>query len=76
MTDIELPLACCRELLLGLGTCRTLVVDSEKRPRRGRFLLDSPPHGCSMGQEAGKKGDGAVDLQPTIPESDRLLDTC
>jgi hypothetical protein len=26
-----------------------------------------------MGQETGKKGAGAVDLQPTIPKSDRLL---
>jgi hypothetical protein len=26
-----------------------------------------------MGQEIGKKGAGAVDLQPTIPKSDRLL---
>jgi uroporphyrinogen-III synthase len=26
-----------------------------------------------MGQEAGEKGAGAVDLQPTIPKSDRLL---
>ncbi|MDP1558381.1 MAG: hypothetical protein Q8K59_11885, partial [Nitrosomonas sp.] len=47
------------------GACRTLVVDSENRPRRGRFLPISPPHGCSMGQEIGKKGADAVDLQPT-----------
>jgi hypothetical protein len=26
-----------------------------------------------MGQESGKKGAGAVDLQPTIPKPDRLL---
>jgi hypothetical protein len=26
-----------------------------------------------MGQEAGEKGSAAVDLQPTIPKSDRLL---
>jgi hypothetical protein len=26
-----------------------------------------------MGQEADKKGAGAVDLQPTIPKSGRLL---
>ncbi len=26
-----------------------------------------------MRQETGKKGAGAVDLQPTIPKSDRLL---
>ncbi len=36
-------------------------------------MPDSPPHGCSMGQETGEKGTGAVDLQPTIPKSDRLL---
>jgi hydrogenase-1 operon protein HyaF len=60
---------------LRLGACRTLVVDSENRPQRGRFLPDSPPHGCSMGQEAGEKGSAAVDSQPTIPKSDRLLAT-
>jgi hypothetical protein len=56
-----------------LAACRTLVVESENRPRRGRFLPDSPPHGYFMRQETGKKGAGAVDLQPTIPKSDRLL---
>jgi hypothetical protein len=62
-----------KQAFSALGACRTLVVDSENRPRRGRFLPDSPQHGCSMVQEAGKKGSGAVDLQPTIPKSDRLL---
>jgi wyosine [tRNA(Phe)-imidazoG37] synthetase (radical SAM superfamily) len=57
-----------------LAACRTLVVDSEKRPRRAHFLPDSRPHGCSMGQEAGEKGAVAVVSQPTIPKSDRLLD--
>ena len=52
-----------------------MVVDSENRPQRGHFLPDSPPHGCSLGQEAVEKGAAAVDLQPTIPKSDRLLDT-
>jgi len=56
-----------------LGVWRTLVVDSENRPQRGHFLPDSPPHGHSMGQEAGEKGAAAVDLQPTIPKSGRLL---
>jgi len=56
-----------------LAACRILVVDSENRPRRARFLLDSPPHSHSMGQEAGEKGAVAVGLQPTIPKSDRLL---
>ena len=57
-----------------LAACRTLVVDSENRPRRDRFLPDSRPHGCSMGQEDGKKGAGVVDFQPTIPQPERLLD--
>ena len=55
------------------GACRTFVVDSEHRPHPDRVLPDSPPHGCSMGQEAGEKGSAAVDLQPTIPKPDRLL---
>jgi len=50
-----------------------LVVDNENRPQRDHFLPDFPPHGCSMGQEAGEKGSAAVDLQPTIPMSDSLL---
>ncbi|MBU1664202.1 MAG: hypothetical protein KKG92_02240, partial [Gammaproteobacteria bacterium] len=35
----------------------------------------SPPHSPAMGQEAGEKWTVAVDLQPTIPKSDRLLGT-
>ena len=54
------------------AACRALVVDSEKRPRRARFLPDSPPHGHSMGQEAGEKWAAAVGLQPTIPKPGRL----
>jgi len=56
-----------------LAACRTLVVDSENRPRRGQFLLDLPPHSPAMRQKAGEKWTAAVDLQPTIPKSDRLL---
>ncbi|MDP2834005.1 MAG: ATP-binding protein [Pseudomonadota bacterium] len=56
-----------------LAACRTLVVDSENRPRRGQFLADSPPHSPAMGQEAGEKWTAAVDLQPAIPKSGRLL---
>ncbi|MDP2432791.1 MAG: hypothetical protein Q8O33_12265 [Pseudomonadota bacterium] len=58
---------------LTLAACRTLVVESEKRPRGGQFLPDSPPHSRTKGQEAGEKWAVAVDLQPTIPKSDRLL---
>ncbi|MDP2433092.1 MAG: Hpt domain-containing protein [Pseudomonadota bacterium] len=54
------------------AACRTLVVDSEKRPQRGQFLPDLPPHSPAMGQKAGEKWTAAVDLQPTIPKSDRL----
>ncbi len=59
--------------LAELAACRTLVVDSEKRPQRGQFLPDLPPHSPAMGQEAGEKWSAAVVLQPTIPKSDRLL---
>ena len=67
-----------------LAACRTLVVDSENepamfrrsqnRPQRGQFLPDSQPHSRTMGQKAGEKWTAAVNLQPTIPKSDRLLD--
>jgi hypothetical protein len=57
-----------------LAACRTLVVDSENRPRQPHFLPDLPPHSHSMGQKAGENGAAAVGLQPTIPKSDRLLD--
>ncbi|RCX08233.1 cation-translocating P-type ATPase [Extensimonas vulgaris] len=56
-----------------LAACRTLGVDSEKAPRRGQFLPDSPPHSGTMGQEDGKKWAAAAHSQPTIPKSDRLL---
>jgi len=58
----------------GLGACRTLGVESENVPQRGQFLPDSPPHGATMGQEAGKKWAAAAHSQPTIPKSDRLLE--
>ncbi|MFZ5487485.1 MAG: hypothetical protein ACOY5G_10875 [Pseudomonadota bacterium] len=56
-----------------LGACRTLGVDSENAPRRGKFLPDSPPHSGTMGQEDSKKWAAAAHSQPTIPKSDRLL---
>jgi len=61
-------------LLLALGACRALGVDSENAPQRAQFLPDSPPHSGAMGQEAGKKWAAAAHSQPTIPKSDRLLD--
>jgi len=57
-----------------LAACRTLGVESENRPQRGRFLPDLQAHSPAMGQKDGEKWTAAVDLQPTIPKSDRLLD--
>ena len=36
--------------------------------------LAAPAHSAAMGQKDGEKWTAAVDLQPTIPKSDRLLD--
>jgi hypothetical protein len=33
------------------------------------------PHSPATGQEHGKKWTAAVDLQPTLPRSDRLLES-
>ena len=57
----------------GLGACRTWGVESENRPQRGQFLPDLQAHSPAMGQKDGEKWTAAVDLQPTIPKSDRLL---
>ena len=46
---------------------------SENRPQRGQFLPDFQTHSPAMGQKDGEKWTAAVDLQPTIPKSDRLL---
>jgi len=56
-----------------LAACRTWGVESENRPQRAQFAPDSPPHSPAMGPEDGEKWAAAVDLQPTIPKSDRLL---
>ena len=56
-----------------LAACRTWGVESENRPRRGQFLPDSQAHSPAMGQEGGEKWTAAVDLQPALPKSDRLL---
>ena len=36
-------------------------------------MPDSQPHSPAMGQEDGEKWTAAVNLQPTLPKSDRLL---
>jgi MurNAc alpha-1-phosphate uridylyltransferase len=56
-----------------LGACRAWGVESENRPQRGQFLPDLQPHSPAMGPKDGKKWTAAVDSQPTIPKSDRLL---
>ena len=60
-------------LLAPLGACRTWGVESENRPQRGQFSPDLQAHSPAMGQKDGEKWTAAVDLQPTIPKSDRLL---
>ena len=46
---------------------------SENRPQRGQFLPDLQAHSPAMSHKDGEKWTAAVDLQPTIPKSDRLL---
>jgi hypothetical protein len=58
-----------------LGACRTWGVESENRPQRGQFLPDLKAHSPAMGQKDGEKWTAAADLQPTLPKSDRLLDS-
>ena len=59
-----------------LGACRTWGVESENRPQRDQFLPDLQPNSRAIGQKDGKKWAAAVDLQPTIRKSDRLLVAC
>ena len=58
------------------GACRTWGVDSEKRPQRGRFLLDLQAHSPAMGQKAGEKWTAEAVSQPTIPKPDRRMSKC
>ncbi|KJS68119.1 MAG: hypothetical protein JM57_11720, partial [Comamonadaceae bacterium BICA1-1] len=62
-----------RAFMERLAACRTWGVESENRPQRAQFAPGSPPHSPVMGPEDGAKWAAAVDLQPTIPKSDRLL---
>ncbi len=61
-------------LLRSLGAYRTWSVESENRPQRAQFLPQLQPHSRAMGQKYGEKWAAAVDWQPTISKSDRLLD--
>jgi len=60
-------------LPLLLGACRTWGVESENRPQRDQFLPDLQPNSRAIGQKDGEKWAAAVDLQPTISKTDRLL---
>jgi hydrogenase expression/formation protein HypD len=57
---------------LALGAGRTLGVDSENRPQRGQFSPGLQANSTAIGQKDGEKWTAAVDLQPTLPNSDRL----
>ncbi|WP_029462219.1 metallophosphoesterase family protein [Serpentinimonas barnesii] len=61
-----------RAFMERLAACRTWGVESENRPQRDQFAPGSPPHSPAMGPEDGAKWAAAVDLQPTLPKSDRL----
>jgi hypothetical protein len=50
-----------------------LVVDSEQRPRRGRFLTGSPGNSRFIAQETVEKRAVVVASPPAIPKSDKLL---
>ena len=73
--DTLLPPDADRLICQALGACRAWGVESENRPQRGQFLPDMQTHSPAMGQKDGEKWTAAVDLQPTIPKSDRLLAT-
>ena len=57
-----------------LGGCRAWSAESENRPQRDQFLPDLQPNSRAIGQKDGEKWAAAVDLQPTISKSDRLLE--
>jgi glyoxylate/hydroxypyruvate reductase A len=63
------------DLLALLGACRTWGVESENEPQRGQFSPYLQPHSGAMGPKDGGKWTAAAHLQPTIPKSDRLLDS-
>ena len=63
-----------------IGACRTWSAESENRPQRAQFLPDLQPNSPAIGQKDGvleerrsQKWAAAVDLQPAISKSDRLL---
>ncbi len=57
-----------------LGACRAWSAESENRPQRAQFLPDLQPNSRAIGQKDGEKWAAAVDLQPAISKSDRLLE--
>ena len=57
-----------------LGACRAWGVEAKIGPGEDRFCQVRRLIAEAMGQEAGEKWTAAVNLQPTLPKSDRLLD--
>ena len=58
-----------------LGACRAWSVEARIGPGKDSFCRIRRPTAVVMGQEAGEKWTAAVNLQPTIPKPDRLLNT-
>jgi len=56
-----------------LAACRTWDVEKRKSAPTRTVLAAFLPHSPATGQEGGEKWTAAVDLQPTIPKSHRLL---
>ena len=61
-----------------LGACRAWGVEAKIGPSEDSFCRIRRLIAEAMGQEAGEKWTAAVNLQPTLPKPDRLLDvaTC
>ncbi len=59
--------------ITGLGACRTWGVEAKIDPSEDSFRPICRPIAEPMGQKAGEKWTAAVNLQPTLPKSDRLL---
>ena len=58
-----------------LGACRVWGVEAKIGPSEDSFCQVRRLIAIAMGQEADEKWTAAVNLQPTLPKPDRLLDT-
>ena len=57
-----------------LEACRAWGVEAKIGPSEDSFCQVRRLIAEAMGQEAGEKWTAAVNLQPTLPKSDRLLE--